>query len=67
MIAIIQQIGDRLQDSRQRRTKIKDTPPTESKEFAYTFIGSSPDLLAKRKKPVSIPNVSSTSIKAVNA
>ena len=48
-----------------RATKTTEVVNTDHKAVENTFLGSSPSLLAKRKKAVSIPYVRMTSSKAV--
>ena len=48
-------------------TNASDPAPTLSNAVEYTRCGSSFPLLAKRKKPVSMPQVSTTSASATQA
>ena len=48
-------------------TNSSDVNPTAVRVVEYTFFGSSPSLLAKRKKVVSMPQVRMTSSSAVQA
>ena len=54
-----------VMNAKTRQTKTIATVPTAVSVAEKTFEGSSPSLLEKRKKVVSIPNVKSTSISAV--
>lgn len=67
MFTIPHQPCNRIEEDQTQQQKQERYAPTINNETEYTFFGSSSPLLAKRKKPVSIPKVSTTSNNATIA